>query len=1042
MTSLLQVQFQGVNEGDDPKNLPPGTLLKADNCAMDKARRLVKRAGTTGLAKTAISGSNVAAGERFITNGSNLALSDGQTAFTYVDALAKWNPIDRPPSLLATNRPLLDSTRSVDAVDTAIYGDLLISYYVVSGSRSSFVQVENTVTGESVLPPTFVSGTADYAFPRVLVSGTTAHLLVSIPTGILASPLALTTLTLTTGTFIVADSVVATATKFDAVIGASASGTTLYVAYELDAGASRTKIASYVLSTYAAITSITYTGTTVRAICLAYGSASSRILLISSNGGAGIVLSTTDVNLGAVSGPTAIYGPIGADTLFIAEHSATQMLIGRGRGGAAAGDTAVASSLYTSLWSIAAPAEVAASVRLTYGLVSPSKPWKTASRWYACVVVFPRPTLVAASSASTTPAVSSAVVEIETADSLTGVVDATHPHVATLENQTGWVPPAGHLTKPSVDSAGAVYVVAAYRNREPGHWYTATPVGWNLHRLRVNSGDISRPAPLGSGALCAGAAPYWFDSASAMPYGFAHAPCIESITDTGAGAMAAGVYSYIATYAWRDADGRLHRSTPSLPLSGTAGANRALTVVVSSSSLSSKQRVLFGIYAPNPIFIEIWRTTVGGVGNHYRLSLEPLYQVLTNDPKAATVNLVDTKADAEIGAGSNTAPLTAQEQLYTEQGELANVPPPSLITVATHKNRLAGIAGDLHTVWFSKDSTSDLTQAPGFNEALTLSFSEEKTALASLNAVLVVLGEDGIDVVHGEGPDDTGAGTWTVQRVQTDVGCVNPRSVVTTPMGVLFQSRRGIELLSSGLEVSWVGHSVDDTLAAYPTITSAVLVAAEEEVRFTCNEADGSNGIVLVWDYGYKIWFVRRYKDVADTATVDVAFVDAALIDGVYTMLTAGGQVYRETTAHKLDNGTGYVEMDIILANISAQPGRSGWANANLGFSRVKDITLLGTSVTNHDLKVSVAHDYSASYAYTKTFIAGSAATTVGPKELCRTSPATQKCQAIKIRIQDITPTTPGTYPVSTGDGPIIEALALRVKALEGPARTSAGQQG
>ena len=93
--------------------------------------------------------------------------------------------------------------------------------------------------------------------------------------------------------------------------------------------------------------------------------------------------------------------------------------------------------------------------------------------------------------------------------------------------------------------------------------------------------------------------------------------------------------------------------------------------------------------------------------------------------------------------------------------------------------RLAGIGPDLRTVWLSKDSTTDTTIAPGFNEALTLAFASDKTALASLDSALVVFGEDGIDVVHGDGPSDSGdQNTWAIQPIQTDVGCINPRSVV------------------------------------------------------------------------------------------------------------------------------------------------------------------------------------------------------------------------------------------------------------------------
>jgi hypothetical protein len=772
-------------------------------------------------------------------------------------------------------------------------------------------------------------------------------------------------------------------------------------------------------------------------VCIAFGSLAQRVTYAyASDTSTTTGLLSCDTNLANQDGPDEVYAGI-ADSVFVDEDDATNVLAGWTRND---GNGADADRLTTALYDVVAHAQVAASERITFGLFGVAKPWRTAGRWYACALAFLHPYSV--TSTDKIAQASSVVVEVETTASLTGAQDSTHPHVATLENQTGWYDTGLSQTKPAIDSDSNVWLATPYRGREPDNYASQIAIGWDINRLSPSEADTFRQAVASNGALCAGAAPVWFDGASAMPYGFVHAPQIISVTATAGGSMADGTYSYVATYAWKDAAGLLHRSVPSPPKTGaTSGGNNSLTVKVASASVSAKQRALAVASSANPVLIELWRTDgLAGAGPHYRLTLEPTYQVLTNDPRSKDVSVVDTKAPANIANGSPAVPLASQAQLYTDIGELANVPPPPFVTEVTHKNRLVGIAGDLHTVWLSKDASEDLTQAPGFNEALTLTFATEKTALASLAAALVVFGKDSIDIVHGDGPDATGSGAWQTQRVQTDLGCTEPRSVVTTPMGVMFRSARGLELLDVGLNVTWLGERIKDTVAAYPNITSAVLVASEQEVRFTCN--NGSTGIVLAYDYGYKVWFVRRYKDSADTAASNILFVDAALIDGVYTMLTAGGQVYRETSSHKLDNGADYVAMDVVLAPISAQPGRSGWSNANLGWSRMKDVTLMGTSVTNHNLTVSTALDFAASYSYTKTFAGGGVVTATGPLEKCRVSPPVQKCQAIQIRIQDAAPTDQSSYPITTGDGPIIEALAMRVSPLSGPAKTAAGQQG
>jgi hypothetical protein len=259
-------------------------------------------------------------------------------------------------------------------------------------------------------------------------------------------------------------------------------------------------------------------------------------------------------------------------------------------------------------------------------------------------------------------------------------------------------------------------------------------------------------------------------------------------------------------------------------------------------------------------------------------------------------------------------------------------------------------------------------------------------------------------------------------------------------MGCVFESRRGLELLDRGLSVTWLGKGAADTLALYPTITSAVLVAEQHELRFTCD--DGSTGIVLAYDYHERIWFTRKYTDASDTLAASIKFVDAALINGVYTMVTAGGQVYRETTASSLDGGNTYVSTDVLLAHIHAQPGRSGWSNDNLAWSRVKDLTVMGTSVAPHDLAISFAMNYANSYGQTHTFLANASGTptAIGPLEKARVTCAVQKCQSIQIRIRDRTPT--GGTIANTSAGPILESLSLRVASQGGPAKTSAGQQG
>jgi hypothetical protein len=1043
VSARLQIQFLGLNEGDDPKNLPPGTLLRAENCAMDKARRLVKRPGTTGLLQTAI-GATISSGKRFVTNGKSLAITDGENLWTYVDALSKWNHIDRIPSWQVTKRALADSLRSVTALDVAVYGRMLVTIYRVGGTGSVYYQIDNLDTGDPIIPSTQLASASGGAV-RVAVSGSTAYLFYSITGGINWAPYDLATLGLGASPAALVANAVAGAPTFDVAIGTPTAGVpTLYLVYELLAGTDRTRLASFTLSTMVAIATLDSPGRGLTSVGVAFGALAQKVTIAFATSVAGNLtqISSCSTALASQVGPTTVWAGR-SSYVFVAEHDATNVLVGWTRN-SATGDKSTADRLYTCLFSVAAHAQVAPSQRITFGVFNPTKPWKTGSRWFVSALSWVHPYTFPSVAEIAQP--SSVVLEVETTFSLTGDQDGTHPHVATLENYTGWFGTEDEIVQSAVDGDGAVWLAAPYRVHEPIGYCTspAVPLGWNVFRLEASGGDTYRAAAIGRGALLAGGAPAWFDGAYAMPYGFAHAPQILSVTPTAGGSMVAGTYSYVVTFARIDASGVVHRSAPSAPVSGVAAAaDLSMTVLVSTSSISAGQRATTAAISANPVFLEVWRTTVDGTGSHYRISLEPTYQVLTNDPRAADVSLVDTRADANIAAGGTpVVPLASRQQLYTDLGELENIPPPSLVTTATHQGRLVGIGPDLRTVWLSKDSKIDPTIAPGFNEALTLAFSRDKTALASLDTVLVIFGKDTIDVVHGDGPDDSGNNnTWQVQAVQTDVGCVNPRSVVATPVGVMFESRRGLDMLDRGLNVTDVlGRAVVDTLTTYSNITSAVLVAEENEVRFTCD--NGTNGIVLAFDYLNKIWFTRKYTDASDTAAASIKFVDAALIDGIYTLLTAGGQVYRESTTSFLDGGSTYVETDILLAPISAQPGRSGWSNDNLAWQRVKDLTLMGTSVANHDLAVSFALNYANTFGQTHRFLANTVGTptAVGPLEKARVTANVQKCQAFQIRIRDLAPT--GNSVVGNASaGVILESLCLRVGAKDGPAKTTAGQQ-
>ena len=107
------------------------------------------------------------------------------------------------------------------------------------------------------------------------------------------------------------------------------------------------------------------------------------------------------------------------------------------------------------------------------------------------------------------------------------------------------------------------------------------------------------------------------------------------------------------------------------------------------------------------------------------------------------------------------------------------------------------------------------------------------TGLAAVGNSLAVFRERQIYVIAGAGPDNTGAGgTFQEPEVISDeIGCVEPRSIVRIPAGVMFQSAKGIYLLASNYSLAYVGADVEAYNAE--TITAAVALTDRHEVRLT-----------------------------------------------------------------------------------------------------------------------------------------------------------------------------------------------------------------
>jgi hypothetical protein len=518
------------------------------------------------------------------------------------------------------------------------------------------------------------------------------------------------------------------------------------------------------------------------------------------------------------------------------------------------------------------------------------------------------------------------------------------------------------------------------------------------------------------GNLIAGALPAYYDGNEIVEAGFsaapdytANAPGMAAYTtgtgqpaaSTSGGSMAAQTYTYLACFARRDAYGNVTRSAASSPI----------TVTIASGSTGSVSfRPLYYSGGGN-VRVEYYRNTptLAGQGTYYFVGNAP---VLT---AASTVysTFVDTFADASI-TGSRSYNLA----------ETPNDPPPAVYHMAVSDTRAYCIPADnRNQVWASKLFTPARTVEWNSSQYLTEGQNAGLfTGLAVLDANVIVFKADSICYFYGTGPDNSGAngGFSPLQRLATDVGCIDAASIKVTPDGVVFRSRRGIELLTRSLQIVYIGNNVEPLVQTMGDFSSVVIMPNYTELRFV---PAGKGQPVLCYDYGQKRWSTFG---AGATGLSSWASVQAVNIQGQYWWIAQDGSTVNiETQGQYLDAG----QPVVMTLETSEVPVGSAGA---VGWGRLYRMALLGDFYTGHALTVSFQYDHQGSYTDSVVF---DTAHGLIPGDTvyqfrCSRVPR-QRMQSVRFRFQD---------SAITGQSCAISTLVLEVGDKGGLARLPAAK--
>ena len=1018
---MLEFQLQqapmrlGLAEGADPHQVPFGTLTTAENVCWDKSGRAQKRYGTSNLTTSISGGGNISAASRLITRGSELAVTDGSTLYSYSSSLVAWQSRGRLPEIGLSWDPVQDSIAGAKAFDVAYLsnGQLVQAWATgdatsLTGAGDIYYQIVDSSTGAIITSPTLLDSAGGYRI-RVLASGTSWVVLWTSSGGALKCRTSSGTTSLKTD---------ACTTVKNMSLDACIIGTEWVVAYALLAGGVRLVRYSFAGTPVQQATATVTSEAGLEIEALSIAGASGETLYI------GYFTQDAKKFKFAAANPSTLAQTV-APTVVDDQSAQTpkHAIIGLAR------ETSTTCIYLYSFYTISSKdqsAGVTNSVSITnagaitrgqtaYFTRLLSRPFFINSRPYAILGNW---TIADTFTGGNNTGIAGSDLFLVDA-TVTGGASQWLPfrQVGKIEWLIGGIWGPGYVSQAAVQSGTLSYTPAPYLSNALSN-YESWRQGVKLVSATVGSSlpaDMWRALSLGQEACISAGVFTSYDGIEAIGYGWPHGPQLDpsNTVAAGGGSMAAGNYIYSVTAERRSSSGMLYRSPIATPTTVAVGASGQVTVAIVPVSLAYSQK--------EAQFFPIYRTVVAGTVLQRR-TIEPSNLVLLNAAfTSQPMTVVDSAADSNIGG--ITVALSTRPALYTEGGELEDFQPPACLTQAWHQSRFWLVLGDGRTVAFSKDYSTNPGVAPGFHPTMVLTFEKDITAIHTMDDKLIAFGSETFWYIVGQGPAPNGqGGSYDVGVVQSDVGCVNPRSIASVPMGLFFQSSRGIYLLSRSLEASWIGRPVKDEIAAYPNITSAVVVAARNEVRWTANNAAGTAGIVIIYNYVEDQWTTSRYT-VGGVYGAPIA--DACLWNGVWTFVTTSGQVCTEDTTTYLDGGSTWVPITIETA----------WINQTgpLSFQSVRKFALEGVSNSNHDLTLSVAFDNETSYVQTKTFAAGSAVTSIGPLESCELQIGTRrKCQAIRFKIQDATPTNPGSYPVGTGQGPSFDTIGIEVGGKRG----------
>lgn len=529
--------------------------------------------------------------------------------------------------------------------------------------------------------------------------------------------------------------------------------------------------------------------------------------------------------------------------------------------------------------------------------------------------------------------------------------------------------------------------------------------------------------PFGRSSCVSGGMATTYDGLRPIEAGFVGVcPPTTVSTSNAGGAMGKFIYNYVITYRKPNARGEYLRSPPTtfsplaIDFTGSATSTNQATLRIPHVIATLAQDDNTGTNTPNPIIIEVWRTSVisGAVTPQYYL-----LATIMNNMGLLSVNFVDTTDDPA---------LQQRQVLYTTGNVLEWDCPSSLRGLVSHNNRLWGIGDDGKTIWYTAPSTDG--ELPRWNDYLRLYVADggDLVSLASLDGKLFVFARDRVFTVVGDGPSDTGAGVdlSSPQLLPFGLGCTDPRALCVGPFGILTNTEKGAYVLGRGGDTSWLGERFQRTLIDNVWAAASTFLHCEVDgwvlMAFRVADATGAQGGIVHWDYRHdriSVWFPKTPSF-------------GGLSAGAQVLTDVNGTVYLLANSGGGSSSISFYDRSTWLDDVSNWIDFRAWTGwvtpgQDYGFMSVPHAMIQCEQRSpQHGLTVSVERDYGAAIDVAATFtpaqVAGMAT------EVVDILFPNHRSASVALRIEDAAPS-----PLSgTGRGFELSGITLEITPLPG----------